>query len=885
MTLIDRTAELGILESALAEAWSGHARVVSVEGAVGCGKSALMDALAERAVADGALVLRASCAELERIVPLGVLRQLARGLPGGATWGVPGAADAWEGPPRVEEMAEFYAALCTAGGAAPVVCCIDDLHHADHASLQYLRYLARHAHAVRLLLVVAGSPHHHTEDPAFGTELLRRQDLLRIRLDRLSLGEVTEVLDALPVTGRPHAVAADLHLVSGGNPLLLRALLAEYRGAQADAVTPHTPAAGGAFAQAVQTCLHRSGPTAALFAAALAVLAEESTPERAGRLIGFTTSDATRCMSALNAAGILAGHRFRHRVAETAVLDGLKPGRQADLHRRAAQLLHDSGEPTTVVARHLLDSGGSDLPWPQAPWASSALCALAEELLLEDRAKDAAEALELAVRACPSEQRRADIAVRLAAITWRFNPVAAERLLRGPLHAVRSGRAAPGQLGPLTQLLMTQGRIVEAGEIIARAGERAPRRELPAQGPATGQAPLSVWAVPDAVDDAAADEAERCLRAAVLTATNLQLITRAVRTLALSTRPGRACAWGQRLREESLRRNAPGWAAVFATLQAEALLRAGDLREAEQQALAGLACLPETHGGFFSCAPLAVLIRARTEMGKHAAVAQQLDRPSPEGLSSSVHALGYLRARGQHYLMTHQLPAALTDFYEAGRLMKQWRMDRPLAFPWRTDAAQALIRLGETQGAERLVLQQLSGPDGAHPWVRGISLRVQASLRGPQQRPAVLDRAIEELRRSGDRVELARALAEMGQSLLAVGQNSRARTMTRRAWNLAHACGAEELREETFPGLASQPVLRNRLVRPPVSTPVDCKLSESERRVATLAAQGFTNREIAAQLYVTVSTVEQHLTRVYRKLSVTRRQDLPLELQLGSVEV
>ncbi len=51
-------------------------------------------------------------------------------------------------------------------------------------------------------------------------------------------------------------------------------------------------------------------------------------------------------------------------------------------------------------------------------------------------------------------------------------------------------------------------------------------------------------------------------------------------------------------------------------------------------------------------------------------------------------------------------------------------------------------------------------------------------------------------------------------------------------------------------------------------------LTDAELRVATLAAQGKTNRQIAHTLYITVSTVEQHLTRVYRKLSVQRRTDL-----------
>ncbi|TDD09004.1 LuxR family transcriptional regulator, partial [Saccharopolyspora terrae] len=61
----------------------------------------------------------------------------------------------------------------------------------------------------------------------------------------------------------------------------------------------------------------------------------------------------------------------------------------------------------------------------------------------------------------------------------------------------------------------------------------------------------------------------------------------------------------------------------------------------------------------------------------------------------------------------------------------------------------------------------------------------------------------------------------------------------------------------------------------PAGTPL---LSEAERKVAELAARGQTNREIGRRLYITVSTVEQHLTRVYRKLNVRKRTELPAEL-------
>ncbi|WP_290062360.1 helix-turn-helix domain-containing protein, partial [Amycolatopsis solani] len=53
------------------------------------------------------------------------------------------------------------------------------------------------------------------------------------------------------------------------------------------------------------------------------------------------------------------------------------------------------------------------------------------------------------------------------------------------------------------------------------------------------------------------------------------------------------------------------------------------------------------------------------------------------------------------------------------------------------------------------------------------------------------------------------------------------------------------------------------------------RLSDAERRVAELAAGGHSNREIGRRLHVTVSTVEQHLTNVYRKLGVDGRAHLP----------
>ncbi|TWG05793.1 regulatory LuxR family protein [Streptomyces brevispora] len=232
-------------------------------------------------------------------------------------------------------------------------------------------------------------------------------------------------------------------------------------------------------------------------------------------------------------------------------------------------------------------------------------------------------------------------------------------------------------------------------------------------------------------------------------------------------------------------------------------------------------------------------------------------------------------------MATHQLHAALGDFLEAGRLARSWGVDRPAILPWRTDAADVLFRLGETQRAKVLVEQQFADPDARRPWVRGISLRLRAVTSDPRQQLALLNQSVDELSRSGDRVELTRSLAALGRSLRAIAEPARADAVIRRAWNLARECGAQSLCEEIRPELGPEDRMSRSGAPEEYRSDPDTKLSDSERRVATLAASGYTNREISLKLHITVSTVEQHLTRVYRKLNITRRQDLPVDLHLA----
>jgi DNA-binding CsgD family transcriptional regulator len=121
---------------------------------------------------------------------------------------------------------------------------------------------------------------------------------------------------------------------------------------------------------------------------------------------------------------------------------------------------------------------------------------------------------------------------------------------------------------------------------------------------------------------------------------------------------------------------------------------------------------------------------------------------------------------------------------------------------------------------------------------------------------------------AGSRLALLQTLTDLEYALTQLGEVRQASAAAHKAHSLAKLCGA----------VPPQPILAQRvapattagsLVRGATAT---AALSDAERRVATLAAQGYTNQEISKWLHVTVSTVEQHLTRVYRKLKVGRAQ-------------
>ena len=148
------------------------------------------------------------------------------------------------------------------------------------------------------------------------------------------------------------------------------------------------------------------------------------------------------------------------------------------------------------------------------------------------------------------------------------------------------------------------------------------------------------------------------------------------------------------------------------------------------------------------------------------------------------------------------------------------------------------------------------------------TLRVLGTLRGDDGIDT-LQEAVDVAAASPARYELARSLAALGEVLRRARRPGEAREPLRRALELAESCGASALRDHVRAELHAAGA------RPRTSALSGVEsLTASERRVAGLAADGGTNRDIAQALFVTPKTVEVHLSNAYRKLGVRSRRDL-----------
>ena len=195
----------------------------------------------------------------------------------------------------------------------------------------------------------------------------------------------------------------------------------------------------------------------------------------------------------------------------------------------------------------------------------------------------------------------------------------------------------------------------------------------------------------------------------------------------------------------------------------------------------------------------------------------------------------------------------------------------PGYLPWRSAAALAHCALGDRDAALRLAEEEvaLARAFGADRTL-GVALCGAGVVAGGQAGEALLRESVACQERAGAALERARALAELGALLRRGNRRVEARALLREALDVAHRAGAAPLADRAETELRATGARPRRAVLTGVTA-----LTASERRVAELAADGLTNREIAQARFVTMRTVEGHLTSVFAKLDVRSRVELP----------
>jgi DNA-binding CsgD family transcriptional regulator/tetratricopeptide (TPR) repeat protein len=654
---------------------------------------------------------------------------------------------------------------------------------------------------------------------------------------------------------------------------------------------------------AVLGCLNRCGPRAVRVAHGLAVLDERATPARLARLLELEPDQVTGDLRRLNRTGKLAGGRFRHPVARIAVLDSLAEDERSALHLAAADLLHGERAPAAEVCAHLLAAQSAE-----RSWAVPALHEAAEAAVREGRPARALACLRLA-EAGGCGRRAVSVAI-LARAEWRTDPTAVARRLPRLVQVISDRQLDPRQTLDSTELLLWFGydRVV-AGEL-ARLGripggwpadvaERlaAARSALALCYPGAAvrevgdsEAPTSRTAalldrlrsVHGAVDPGLVTSAEQLLQtSSLLEESTVTPSLAALTVLIAAERLSTAEFWCDVLISEAETARTAPWQALFAGIKADLALRRGDLRAARAQAESALGAVSAEAWGVGIGLPLAVLAQLDTVAGRPEPAAARLRTPVPEALSRTPFGWSHLRARGRHLYATARHQEALDVFESVGRLMRDARLDHPALVPWRTDAAQALLALGRDDDARALAEEQLARSGDGAMTARAAALRVLAACSEPTAGAELLGKAVAVLQESGDQVELAHVLTDLSRLHDRLGHVGQARMMRRRAEYVAGQAGVDRPLHLQFPPVDEHlPQGAGWADGQPVGLSVE--LSGAERRVAALAARGHINRQIAEDLCITVSTVEQHLTRVYRKLGVRGRADLPVRIKLGS---
>ena len=936
--LLEREGELAQLGALIEASREGAGRFVLVEGGAGIGKTGLLTAARERGREAQMEVLHARGGELEREFSYGIVRQLfepalagarersrAEILSGAAALAAPlfggdyladsGAAPAESGFATMHGLFWLSANLAA---RRPLLLSVDDLHWADKPSLRWLSYLMRRLEGLPLLVVACLRPAEPEGEDRALAEVVSDPALFVVRPQPLSEAAVAVLVRARLSSEAEAEFCAACFAATGGNPLFVRELIDALASQGVAATVEQAPRVREigpeGVVRSVRLRLSRLPAEAELLARAVAVLGDDVELHDAAALAALDHERAADAAAALGSTGIIRPEQplaFVHPVVRAAVYNGLTPVEREREHAKAARILAERGAAGEQVAAQLL------LTSPKGEGSVVASLREAAGRALAQGAGDNAVAyLRRALAEPPPAAERAETLRELGSAERLTLEPAASGHLREALLLTEGPQRRAWLALELGRMLFwgEGGRADEAVEILERAIAELPRDEADLRQQL--EAALLTIALEEPALYARAVERLERLRAqppdstlggrillaalayhdARVGASLASCVTRAERALAGGPLYGHEAGMGwchvgfvlanadrfdaARDVYDAALVDARARGSVFAFALAS-LLRGGAayLRGALVHAEADLrlaieAC--ESNGLAAGLpTPYAYLADTLIECGDLDGAAGALARVAAgEEFPETVHLISFRTSRARLRILQGRTREGLAELLELGRRFEAIGGRNPAVYSWRSPAALALLELDEREEARRLAAEEV---EFARQWgaPRGLgkALRTAGLVEGGEAGLALLREAAEVLEDSPAVLERARALTELGAALRRSNRRAEARDPLRRGLELAHGCGAKPLAEHAHTELVATGARPRRLVFSGLEA-----LTPSERRVAAMAAEGMTNREIAQALFVTAGTVEVHLSSSYRKLEISSRSQLPQAL-------
>ena len=907
-TLLDRRTERAAIDRVLNAARSGLSGTLVLRGGPGVGKSTLLQYAVE--AAPDLRVCRIAGVESEISMEFGGLHQLLvpclpqlGDLPPPQRGALRVAFGQEAGPPP-EQFLVGLAALTLLSRAAeeqPLLCIVDDAHWLDPESAQVLGFVARRLYADRVGLIAGvGEP---AAQPVF-------EQLPTITVDGLPDAEARELLCSV-AGGALSAQAVDRILAdTRNNPLALVELGTQYTADQLSgrAVQPEPLPLGQRLQEHFLRQVRSLPPDAQAFAL-LAAADPGGDRARLWHTAAQAGIDPEAASAETAEAGVLefpgSSVRFRYPLLRSAVYHGANVVDRRQAHRTWSKESHPNLRMWHLAAAAIT---------PDEELAAE-LQHTAERAGTRGGYAARAALLRRAADLTPDDARRAEREVALAeARLMAGDPAGAQKILDGALPRLISVTARCRAQRLHGAICFAQGNAAEAARILASAAQAVAGDDRMARDTMLMALQAAIWAGPaqtreiaraarafPPVPFASASVADLLLdgysarftlgyqacvepfRAAVaaLLADDLDPAV-GLRWFALGTAAA-GSLWDDQAafelsgRWEKMARAAGAFTTLPVALVFHAVSEsmAGHFREADTKWASMLEVLAMSSG------PGVLGVNSRGS-GLLFAYRGRLTEARATGLAQVRESA----ARGQggpadigRYIVA--LAGLLGGDYPAAMSYAQTVIDNDPAYTAEgalPELIEAAVRAGDYEAAAtaRKTLSERALAAGT-PWALGLHARCEALLAEGADAEGYYLESISQLRRCRMAVDLARAHLLYGQWLRRAKRRRDARHELRTAHDMFAAMGADRFAEQAAAELRATGE-RARARTP--ETAVD--LTPQETRVADLAAAGASDSEIAAQLFISPSTVDYHLRKVFRKLHVTSRTQLTSRLGSGS---